>query len=162
MQPLANYLRQVQKLLRQRGATPEHAEELVQEAVLRLHVYTREGGKIVDREAFLMRTVLNLAVDAHRRGHGDRYEPDRVEDLDLVDLAPSADEVLQAEQRLLRYKEALDQVSERTREIFFMHRLQGFTHAEIAHRLGISVSAVEKHVASAVTVLAIERQRESG
>jgi DNA-directed RNA polymerase specialized sigma24 family protein len=47
----------------------------------------------------------------------------------------------------------------RTREIFFMHRLQGFSHAEIAARLNISKSAVEKHIASAVTILAIERQR---
>jgi RNA polymerase sigma factor (sigma-70 family) len=159
---LVSYLRHLQKLLRQRGASPEHAEELVQEAVLRLHVYTREGGKVVEPEAFLMRTVLNLAVDAHRRGRLDRYEAQSVEELELVDLSPGPDEVLAAEQRLLRYRKALDQASERTREVFFMHRLQGFTHAEIARRLGVSVSAVEKHVACAVTVLAIERQKEGG
>jgi len=41
-----------------------------------------------------------------------------------------------------------------------MHRLQGFSHMEIASKLGISKSAVEKHIASAVTVLAMERQRQ--
>lgn len=160
MMPFAAYLRRLRTLLRQRGATAEHAEDLVQEAVLRLHVYTRDAGPVVDREAFLMRTVLNLAVDAHRRGRWDRYEAESVEELELADLGPSPDEVLAAEQRLLHYEKALDRVSERTREVFFMHRLQGFTHAEVARRLGISVSAVEKHVASAVTVLAIVRQGE--
>jgi RNA polymerase sigma-70 factor (ECF subfamily) len=55
---------------------------------------------------------------------------------------------------------ALDRANPRTREVFFMHRLYGFSHAEIARRLSISISAVEKHVASAVTVLALERQKE--
>ena len=160
MLPLASYLHRLKRLLRQRGAAAEHAEDLVQEAVLRLHVYTRETGPVVDREAFLMRTVLNLAVDAHRRGRLDRYEARSVEELDLVDLAPAPDEVLAAEQRLLQYQKALDRVSERSREVFFMHRLHGFKQAEIAQRLGISVSAVEKHIACAVTVLAMERQRE--
>lgn len=160
MTPFAAYLRRLKTVLRHRGASPEHAEDLVQEAVLRLHVYTRNTGPVVDREAFLMRTVLNLAVDAHRRGHLDRYEEESVETLRLADLGPSPDEVLAAEQRLLHYGAALERVSWRTREVFFMHRLQGFTHAEIAKQLGISVSAVEKHVASAVTVLAIVRQDE--
>lgn len=161
MPPLIEYMRSLQKLLRRRGATAERAEELVQEAVLRLHVYTRKGGRVAEPEAFLMRTVLNLAVDAHRRGRSDRYEARSVEELELVDLKPGPDEVFAAEQRLSRYKAALDRVSGRTREVFFMHRLQGFTHAEVARRLGVSVSAVEKHVACAVTVLAMERQRET-
>jgi RNA polymerase sigma factor (sigma-70 family) len=157
---LTSYMHRLRKVLRQRGALPQQAEDLVQEAALRLHIYTRERGVVVEPEAFLMRTALNLAVDAHRRGRLDRYEGSSVEDLELADLEPSADEVLAAEQRLLRYRDALDRVSSRTREVFFMHRLQGFTHGEIARRLGISVSAVEKHVASAVTILAIQRQRD--
>jgi RNA polymerase sigma factor (sigma-70 family) len=67
---------------------------------------------------------------------------------------------LAAEQRLLRMKETLDRVSRRTREVFFMHRLQGLSHAEIARNLGVTTSAVEKHIATALTILTIERQRE--
>jgi RNA polymerase sigma factor (sigma-70 family) len=160
MRVMVGQLRKLQQMLRLRGATPEHAEDLVQEAVLRLHIYTREGGRVENQEAFLRRTAMNLAVDAHRHARLDRYETSPVEDLDLVDTNPSPDEVFVAEQRLNRMRDALDRGNPRTREVFFMHRLQGFSHAEIAARLGISVSAVEKHVASAVTLLAIERQRE--
>jgi RNA polymerase sigma-70 factor (ECF subfamily) len=70
------------------------------------------------------------------------------------------DEVFAAEQRLLGMKEALDRVSTRTREVFFMHRLQGFSHMEIARKLGVSKSAVEKHVASAITALAMQEQQQ--
>ena len=159
MGALKSQLRHLNKLLRRGGATQEDAEDLVQEAILRLHIYTRAGAEVRNPEAFLTRTVLNLAVDAHRRAHSDRYERDPVEELDLIDSSPMPDEVFAAEQRLLRMKEALDRVSTRTREVFFMHRLQGFSHMEIARKLGVSKSAVEKHVASAITALAMQEQQ---
>jgi RNA polymerase sigma factor (sigma-70 family) len=157
---LVRQLNALKKLLRRHGSTREQAEDLVQEAVLRLHVYTREGGRVDNPDAFLRRTALNLAVDAYRHARADRYADDPVEALDLIDVGPTPDEVCAAEQRLNNMKKALDRANPRTRDVFFMHRLQGLSHAEIAERLGVSVSAIEKHVASAVTLLAIERQRE--
>jgi RNA polymerase sigma factor (sigma-70 family) len=160
MGAFASQLAWLKRILRLRGATREEAEDLVQEAVLRLHVYTQQGGEVRNHEAFLARTAMNLAVDARRHGRVELYEKQPIEDLDLVDLSPRPDEIFAAEQRLLKMKETLDRVSSRTREVFVMHRLQGYSHAEIARSLGITVSAVEKHVASAVTVLAIARQQE--
>ena len=160
MFPLARRLRNLQRLLRRRGASHAEAEDLVQEAVLRLHVYTRAGGAVRDPSGFLARTAMNLAVDAHRRSHRDLYDAQPVEDLNLVDLSPAPEEVVAAEQRLQRMKETLDRINTRTRQVFFMHRLQGFSHQEIAEQLHISVSAVEKHIASAVPLLTIQRQQE--
>jgi RNA polymerase sigma factor (sigma-70 family) len=160
MDVLVRQLRRLQKLLRRRGSTPEQAEDLVQEAVLRLHAYTHQGGQVQNQEAFLTRTALNLAVDNHRHSRLDAYESEPIENLELPDLDPTPDEVFAAEQRLMKMRDALDRANRRTREVFFMHRLYGFSHAEIARRLSISISAVEKHVASAVTILAMERQKE--
>ena len=160
MRVLKNQLRQLKKFLRRRGSSPQDAEDLVQEAVVRLFAYTRKVGEVRNAEAFLARTAMNLAVDLHRSSRRDRFESEPVEVLELLDLGPAPDEVFAAEQRLLRMKKALDQVSRRTREVFFMHRLQGLSHAEIATKLGVSKSAVEKHIASALTILTIERQRE--
>jgi len=149
----------LQRLLRRRGVTREDAEDLVQEAILRLHVYMREGGEVRDPQAFVTRTAMNLAIDARRHAHGDLYSKTPVELLELADFGPTPDEVLASEERLMRLKTVLDGVSVRTRQVFFMHRLLGLSHAEIATALAISKSAVEKHIASAVTVLAMERQR---
>jgi RNA polymerase sigma-70 factor (ECF subfamily) len=52
----------------------------------------------------------------------------------------------------------LEELSPRTREIFFLHRLEGLTCAEIAGRFKISSSAVEKHIARAALALAEERE----
>lgn len=105
-------VRQLERLLRRRGATAEDAEDLVQEAIVRLFVYTRNAGEVRNTEAFLTRTALNLAVDLHRSSRSDRYERESIELMDLVDLAPMPDEVLAAEQRLLSMRDCLDRVSE--------------------------------------------------
>lgn len=155
------YFRHMMRILRRKGRTPEEAEDLVQEAFLRLHVFVSEGGEVRQPEAFLVRTVLNLSVDARRRDRRHLYVAEAIEDLPLIDLSPAAEEVFAAEQRLIRMRQALDtKVSPRTREVYFLQRLEGFTYEEIASRMGMSVRTVEKHIARAVTVLWAERQRE--
>lgn len=47
----------------------------------------------------------------------------------------------------------LKELTPRTRQIFVMHKIQGMTHKETARQLGISIGAVEKHVAKAMLFL---------
>jgi RNA polymerase sigma-70 factor (ECF subfamily) len=51
----------------------------------------------------------------------------------------------------------LDRLPAQTRQVFVMHKFEGLTHTEVAHRLGISRSAVEKHVSTALRRL-LERE----
>jgi hypothetical protein len=53
------------KFLMRKGRSREDAEDLIQEAMLRLHTYTRED--VRNKEAFLRSTVRNLAIDQYRR-----------------------------------------------------------------------------------------------
>lgn len=50
--------------------------------------------------------------------------------------------------------DALEQLPERTRTIFLLHRIEGRKYREIAETIGISQSAVEKHIARAALFLA--------
>jgi RNA polymerase sigma factor (sigma-70 family) len=156
--------RRLKSLLRRRGSSREEAEDLVQEAFLRLHVFMTGGNEVQKPEAFLARTALNLAVDASRRDHRDRrsqFETETVEELQLLDLGPTPEEILTSEQRLSAMRRVLDvKVGAKTREIFFLHRLEGFTHDEIAERMQMSVRTVEKHIARAITLMWMERNRE--
>ncbi|MEJ1964651.1 MAG: RNA polymerase sigma factor [Gammaproteobacteria bacterium] len=155
------HFRRLKQLLHRRGQSREDAEDLIQEAFIRLHSFLDAGNEVRQPEAFLVRTTLNLAVDAKRRERRDRLLPEPVEELALVDLGPSPEEILTAQQSLARMQETLDtKVSTRTREVFFLHRLEGFTHEEIANRMQMSVRTVEKHIARAVTAIWVERQRE--
>ena len=66
----------------------------------------------------------------------------------------SPERVLNSEQELNVVVDALQELSERTRDVFMLDRLEHLKHGEIAGLYGISVSAVEKHVAKAVAHLA--------
>lgn len=128
---------------------------------MRLQTYLNEGHEVHRLEAFLVRTALNLAVDVSRRTPRDRFEAQSIEDLALVDLSPTPEELFSAERRLVQIRQVLDsKVSVRTREVFFLHRLEGFTYDEIAARVGINVRAVETHIARAVTAIWMERNQE--
>jgi len=67
---------------------------------------------------------------------------------------------LAADECLTKMRDALDGVSRRTRDVFFMHRLDGLSYGEIARELGISVSAVEKRMARAMVTLSEANYRE--
>lgn len=150
------HFRHLEKLLRLRGRTREEAEDVIQETFLRVKVYLDEGGEIRQPEAFLVRTALNLSSDTRDREHRHLYVQQSLEDLLLVDGGPSPEEVLAAEQTLERLKRTLDASSRRMREVFFLHRLYGMSYVQIADHFDISVSAVEKHIARAMSVLGRE------
>ena len=155
------YFRRLRMLLLRRGRTREEAEDLIQDAFLKMQEYCERGGQVRQPEGFLVRTVLRLAANARRDAHRNLYCEEPVENLTLiVDTTPTPDEVLAGDQCLERMRDALDAVSRRTRDVFFMQRLDGLTYAQIAQRLGVSISAVEKHIASALAILADANQQE--
>jgi len=155
------YFRRLQKLLLRRGRTHADAEDLIQEAFLKMQEYCQKGGEVRKPENFLVRTVLRLSANANRDEHRQLYSEEPVENLTLIlDPKPTPDEVLAGDECLERMRDALDAVGRRTRDIFFMQRIDGFSYAEVATQLGISVSAVEKHVASALAALADVNEQE--
>lgn len=147
--------RNLRKALLGRGNSRAETEDLIQEAFLRMQEYCDKGGQVHRPEGFLMRTALRLAANARRDAHRELYCDEPIENLtQIIDWAPAPDEVLAGHQCLLRMREALEAASPRTRDVLFMQRLDGLSYAEIAGRLGISVSAVEKHMAKALVILA--------
>jgi RNA polymerase sigma-70 factor (ECF subfamily) len=67
---------------------------------------------------------------------------------------PDAVQALAARQRLTAILAALAQLSPQTQRVFRMHKLEGLSHSEVAAALGISRSAVEKHMIAALRRLA--------
>ena len=147
------YFRRMRRMLLRRGRTREEAEDLIQEAFLKMQEYCERGGSVRQPEGFLVRTVLRLASNARRDEHRELYTDDAEQLTLVIDTHPTPDEVLAGQQCLERMRTTLDAVSRRTREIFFMHRLDGLSYAQIAQRVGVSISAVEKHIASALVAL---------
>jgi RNA polymerase sigma-70 factor (ECF subfamily) len=128
------------------------AEDLLHSAFIRLERY-RAKYTVKNPAAFLVKAAVNIGIDQHRH---DRLHSDLTIDTELLELpdeAPAADEVIDGQARLDRVRSGLAQLSPRTREIFLMHRLDNMKYREIGVRLGLSQSAVEKHIAKATLFL---------
>jgi RNA polymerase sigma factor (sigma-70 family) len=141
----SDLIRQIARRTRNRT----DAEDLLHSAYLR---FTRYGAQnaVGDPAAFLVRTAFNISIDNYRH---EKNLQNQAEASDVEDAAPLQDEVIAARVRLARVKEGLSKLTPRTREIFLMHRLNNLKYHEIASQLGISQSAVEKHIAKAVLFL---------
>ena len=150
------------KVCRRRGRSQEEAEDLIQEAFLRLHEYCRET-EVRDEEAFLARTVSNLAINEYRRERIVSFSRETVEELEqttgLSDSSPGPERICAAQQRLDEITRTLGAVSERTCQIFLAQRA-GYSYEEIAVDLGISQRTVQKHIARAMLLLIRIRMRE--
>lgn len=142
-------------LLRRQGRSQEDAEDLIQEAFLRLMEYCRTQ-EVRNEAGFLRRTVLNLSIDRHRvdSHHPCAAQPieELAEILPLVDSAPAPEEVLATQQRLNEVRRVLGAVSPRVRDIYLAHRA-GYSYGELAATFGVSISTVEKSIARAVVAL---------
>jgi len=142
----------VRAALMHRGRTEQDADDLVQEAWIRLACYQRDR-PVARPEAFLMRAALNLSIDAHR-AQANRGQAVALDDVVLIDATPSAEDVLLARERVGRLSLGLAHLSDKTRAIFLAHRIDGMSYQQIAQRHRVSVSAVEKQIAKATMLLA--------
>jgi RNA polymerase sigma-70 factor (ECF subfamily) len=138
---------------------PFMAQDLVQELFLKIFA-AEPGADIANGKAYVFRMAANLATDHHRRqarhttltAEIDRY-------LYGDETAPSPERQAMAQQELRDLIAAVERLSPRTRQVFKRNRFDGMTQREIAVELGISQTAVEKHIRKALGALAAVRHR---
>jgi RNA polymerase sigma factor (sigma-70 family) len=128
---------------------PSTAEDLLQETYLRVTRALSE--RTVDHiEPFVFQTARNLALD-HLRAR-------RIQSRTLVDDVPldvvnnvvapqsSAEDAAHAERVLERLNVSLQSLSPRQRQVFILSRLHGHSYQDIAQRLDVSLSTVQKEL----------------
>ena len=129
------------------------AEDLAQDVVLRALVHSKQLSP--DRaNGYVFRIAINRWRDRGRRllTHGINVNWELEGDLAESD-GMSPERLLSGQQELHNVIAALEELGERTRDIFVLCRLEQMKQADIAQTLGISVSSVEKHLVRALTHL---------
>jgi RNA polymerase sigma factor (sigma-70 family) len=153
------FRRPLNSYFRRRTETACDAEDLTQEVLLRLtkHEKTLTFENI---EALVFTIASNLLRDRNRRrathcasSHFDLDGPMAAFDPGLVEVV-EPERVLLGRDQLRAAMAALAELGDRTRDVFVLQRFEGMKNKEIARELGISVSAVEKHMVRALTHLA--------
>lgn len=129
------------------------ADDLMQESFARLTEHYPQG-KIQDSESWLFRTARNLLFDHYRQQQ--RRQTTTFSDDELANF-PGTDP--NAEQRAIDHQQVeliiaqLLTLPERTQTIFRLSRFEGLPQTDIATRLGVSLSTVEKHLAQALATM---------
>lgn len=102
-------------------------------------------------KAFVFEVAKNVALADYRKSK--RSPTERLEDFGGADLIldesqSSAEDDLEGRRKLAVFARAVAHLPPKCREAFLMRRIDGLAYKQIANRLNISVSAVEKHVAT--------------
>jgi RNA polymerase sigma-70 factor (ECF subfamily) len=153
------FLQQRPALLRYLAArrlAPDEAQDLLQDLYVKLAAGT--PGPVGEPRAYLYRMAENLLLDrrraaSRRSGREQAWTAAQLGGSGDADDRPSAEQVLIGRERLAAVTRALAALPERTSQVFRRYRIDGIAQKEIAAELGISLSAVEKHLQKAYRVV---------
>ena len=142
-----------------RTSSPSEAEDIVQEIYLK--IAGSGADELENPAAYLYRLGTNVMLDrvrARRRAvaRDDSHYRTFRSDVRGVDAAeaPDPDNAIDARRQLARVMQGVDALPPQCRRVFLMHKIEGLSYAEVAAALGVSRSAVEKHMIAALKRLA--------
>ena len=141
--------RYVEMLARRIIVDPHRAEDIAQEAFLRLvRQLLAHDGEIRVR-AWLHRTTTNLAIDEHRRLRTMQHYQEQASPIEELQQAleryHEGHPERAAERREIRLLivRVIEHLPPRYRQILALRELEGMDYPHIAERMGLSISAVE-------------------
>jgi RNA polymerase sigma factor (sigma-70 family) len=145
------------KYFKRKTGNPVEAEDLAQDVLLR--ALTHSNWKTQDQaKGYIFRTAVNRWRDSLRRQRirgaviaWDEASPQHADDNAWSENLP--ERVLIARQELNEVARALAGMNVRTRTVLMLIKIEDMRTATVAEMLGISVSAVDKHLAKGIAQL---------
>lgn len=135
------------------------AEDLVQDLYVKIASAEAEAAQEVSA-ALLYRIANNLMIDRLRSRQRSAARENAWREGSTMEVAgdavadePSAERIVAGRQRLAQLAEAVAALPPQPGRAFRLHKLEGLSHAETAAAMGVSKSAVEKHVSAAMKIL---------
>lgn len=137
------------KRLVSRIVPPDEIEDIVQETYVRI-CKVKSPAQIREPQAFMVRTAQNLAYDYLKKSGSrlasevdvDAFEPGARSPAEDRTFAKAA-----TDEEFSMFCEAVRRLPVQCRRVFVLKKVYGHSQKEIAHRLQISESTVEKHIA---------------
>lgn len=142
----------IRRFLNRRRVNAAAADDLLQETFLRGFAAELKN-EIREPKAYLFQIANSLVLENVRRNS--RSPTQALEDCGGTDVLPdedqaAAEEWLEGRRKLALFVRAVAELPPQCRKAFLMRRIDGLQYKQIANRMNISVSAVEKHVTTAL------------
>ena len=139
----AKFLR---RYVRQFVNSHQEAEDVAQEAFVRAFVAEKKT-RIEQPKAFLFQVARNVALTELKKKSRQIYQCiDDLSESELGMVGRSEDDQMETMELLDTYREVVSALPPKCRNVFILRKVYGFKHREIAEKMGISVSSVEKYV----------------
>lgn len=151
---------ELRRFLVARTGSEADADDLLSE--LWIKASTAKTGPIASARSYLFIMANNLLLDrlretrrrerrhmrwiAEQHGHDARI-------IEVADASPTAEQVVAQQEELNNLADAIARLPTGAQRVLRLHKIDGLSHAEVARQLGISKSAVEKHMAVAMAHL---------
>jgi len=145
----------IASVLRRYSISQVDIADLTQETILRA-LEAEKRTKIKEPGRFLVGIAKNIARAEHARRS--KMTLDLLDEFDPqthISDEPAIDDAVDARQRMRAFWEAVTTLPPQCQKAFILKHVYGASHKEIAKKLDIAVSTVEKHVA-----LGLRRCRE--
>jgi RNA polymerase sigma-70 factor (ECF subfamily) len=134
------------------------AEEIVQEAFIKLWKNPPDGGEVV-YPAWMRRVVTNLSINSLQRTRRPGVLPEFSDDPALRS-SRGADEACDLEDNLQRVRTAMDRLDDSKRAILMLRAHEQLSYEEIAEHLGVPVGTVMSRLNRARAALLEEMKRD--
>lgn len=139
---------------------PSDIEDIVQETYVRIYQASKKG-EIHHPKSFMLKTARNIALNhvtrADAMNHlaaapetGDEADEDPNDNLAALGMEESPEIFVQAEEEFLIFCRAVRELPVQCRKAFVLRKVYGMSQQEIARRLELAESTVEKHIARGV------------
>ncbi|MET3179209.1 UNVERIFIED_ORG: RNA polymerase sigma-70 factor (ECF subfamily) [Variovorax guangxiensis] len=149
---VARYVELRSKLERIVGSRDDAADAM-QETWLRLSTMTStagDGGTVNNADAYLLRMAANIATDSYRHDNVLLVHGEIDELVHIVDEASDPERIASARSDVRALSRVLGRMPARRRAILVAARVEGQLNDEIARRLDVSLSTVEKELRAAL------------
>ena len=135
--------------LRRRLRNTENAADMAQDTFLYVLGKQEQVAQLREPRAWLSSIAKGLLIDRYRRQQVEQAYLDALAHSPELHM-PSPEERLILLETLTRIDALLDGLKPKVRTAFLLSRLEGLGYLAIAEHLGVSVSSVEKYMATAI------------
>jgi RNA polymerase sigma-70 factor (ECF subfamily) len=142
----------LQRYFRRLLGNASEAEDIAHDAYVRVYPLAKKQSA-EHPEALLYVTARRLAINRLKRRSVSPFSREAVDFDTRASSGPSVEQQVMARQELRLLETAIADLPEGCRAVLLLRKVEMLSHREIAQRLGIAVSTVEKQHARALRLL---------